>query len=172
MAEIFRTRDVVVFYKGDSYAVALDSALRASGWAGGQAVEWVDSTRDEFLAGRSTGLYGGFLLWGSDEDSDSYISFTNSQPAVGYGVMGLGNWVLSTRTFEMYTYASRQAGPLVPLTYIPGERLVFSLRGLWTKEDEWSLSGDPRGANTFFNANVIQAPTAANKYFMTLQTSI
>jgi len=172
MAEILRTRDVIIFYKGDAYAVTLDAALRASGWSGGQGVSWVDSPLDEFQVGRSTGLYGGFLLWGSDEDADKYTSIIGQQPAVGHAVMGTGNWIISTRIFERYTYASRQAGPLVPLTYASGERLVFSLRGLWTKEDEWALSGDPRGSNGYFNANVMQPPTAQNNFFITLQTGL
>lgn len=172
MTEILRTRDVVVFYKGDAYAVALDDELLTNGWAGGQGVSWVDSPIDDFRVGRSTGLYGGFLLWGSNEDSDQYVSFFEAQLASGYAVMCSGNWLIATRTFERYTYASRQAGPLVSIPYVEGERVVFSLRGLWTKEDEWSLSGDPRGSDGYFNANVVQAPNAANNYFMMLQTSI
>jgi hypothetical protein len=173
MPEIFRTRDVVVLFKGDAYSVAIDPAMRANGWAGGQGVRWVNSPRDEFMVSYSDGLYGGFLLWGSDEDSDKYTAMTEQQPTYGYAIMCAGGWLISTPTFEWYTYASRTGGgPLVRNSYVVGERLVFSLRGLFTREDEWSLAGDPRAPNQWYVASVVQVPTAANNWYMTLQTSI
>ena len=146
--EVARTRDMVVLSKGDAYAVLVDVTMRTGGWQGGQAVVWTDSPRDEFLVTYSDGLYGGIMLWGSNESSDQFISMVEQQPTYGYGVLGTGSWLMSTRTFEQFTYASRTGGgPLVPITYVVGERLRFSLRGYWTNEDEWTLSGDPRAPN-------------------------
>lgn len=167
-----RDRDCYVLFKGDAYAVAVSQAMKTQGWQGGQGVKWIDSPRDEFLTTFSDGLYGGFMLWGSNEDSDTYASLTGNQPEYGFGVLCAGGWLISTRTFERYTWASRQVGPLVPLNYIVGERVRFSLRGYWTKEDEWSLSGDPRGSNGYFIGSVVQAPSADNNFYITLQTSI
>lgn len=116
---------------------------------------------------------GGILLWGSDESSDRYASLTGTQPQYGFGTFCAGGWLLATRTFERYTYASRiGGGPLVPLTYVVGERLVLSLRGWLTKQDEWTLTADPRGANGYYLASVVQAPSADNNYYITVQTSI
>lgn len=167
-----RERDCYVLFKGDAYPVAVSSQMRSAGWQGGQGVQWIDSPRDEFLVTFSDGLYGGFMLWGSNEDSDQYASLTGAQPLYGFGVLCAGGWLISTRTFERYTWASRQLGPLVELTYTVGERVRFSLRGFWTKEDEWALSGDPRGSNGYFVGSVVQAPSADNNYYLTLQTSI
>lgn len=172
MAEVFRTRDVVVFMKGDAFPVALNATLLSQGWAGGQGVQWADSPHDEFLVERSTGRYGGFLLWGSDEDSDRLTAITGYQVISGHGVLCAGGWVIATRTYEKYTWASRQSGPLVENVFTPGQRLVFSLRGLWTPEDEWTLASDPRAPNDFFTANVVRAPSAETNGFVTLQTSI
>jgi len=167
-----RERDCYVLFKGDAYPVSVSQAMRTSGWQGGQGVQWADSALDEFLVTYSDGLYGGFLLWGSNEDSDQYASLTGNQPLYGFGVLCAGGWLIATRTFERYTYASRQLGPLVENSYVVGERLVFSLRGWFTREDEWTLSGDPRGSNGYFIASVVQAPSADNNHYLTLQTSI
>ncbi len=172
MPEIFRTRDVVVLFRGDAYTVNLDPAMVAGGWAGGQGVQWTASTQDEFIVTYSSGLYGGFMLWGSNESSDQFIAYYQQQVRYGYGVMCAGGWLISTSTYERYTYASRLAGPLVPIVYSVGTRLVFSLRGFWTIEDEWTLSGDPRGANTFYTAYVVETPSSSNDFYITLQTSI
>lgn len=172
MTEVIRTRDCIVHFKGDAYAVSVSAGMRTQGWAGGQGVMWADSPRDEFIVTYSDGLYGGFLLWGSDETSDVFTSMTKSQPLYGYGVFCAGGWLISTTTFERYTYASRQSGPLVANVYTAGARLRFSLRGYWTPEDEWTESGDPRGANNFYIANVVQAPSAMNNNYLVLQTSI
>jgi len=167
-----RNRDCVVLFKGDAYAVAVSSQMRAQGWQGGQGVRWDSSSRDEFQVTFSDGLYGGFLLWGSSEDSDQFVSLTGAQPLYGFGLLCTGGWLISTRTFERYTYASRIAGgPLVALNYLVGERVRFSLRGWFTKEDEWTLSADPRGANGYFVGSVVQSPSVAANY-LTLQTSI
>jgi hypothetical protein len=167
-----RERDCFVLFKGDAYPVAVSQAMRTGGWQGGQGVKWVDSPRDEFIVTYSDGLYGGFLLWGSDEESDKFASLTGNQPLYGFGTLGAGGWLISTRTFERYTYTSRLGGPLVENNYLVGERVRFSLRGYWTKEDEWTLTADPRGANGYFVGSVVQAPSADNNHFITLQTSI
>jgi hypothetical protein len=127
---------------------------------------------DEFMVSFSDGLYGGFLLWGSDEDADRYLGMTRNQVAEGYGIFCAGGWVLSTSTYERYTWASRQMGPLVPISYQTGERLRWSNRGWWTNEDEWTLSGDPRAPNDFFTAYVVQVPRVANNFFLVVQTAI
>lgn len=170
--EFPRTRDCFVLFKGDAYPVSTSQTMAAKGWQGGQGVQWVDSVRDEFLVSFSDGLYGGFMLWGSNEPHDQLTSMTGSQPLYGFGTLCAGGWVIATRTFERYTYASRLSGPLIPLVYTAGQRLVFSLRGYWTKEDEWAISGDPRGSNGYFIGNIVQPPTADNNFYLTLQTSI
>ncbi len=167
-----RTRDCYTLFKGDSYTVAVNQAMATSGWAGGQGVMWVDSPRDEFIVGISDGLYGGFMLWGSDEPSDQFTGMTGNEPLYGFGTMCSGGWLVSTLAFEKYTWASRQAGPLVPIVYTVGMRLRFSLRGYWTPADEWTESGDPRAPNNFFVGSIIQAPSVDNNDYLTLQTSI
>lgn len=162
MPEIFRTRDVVVFKKGDTFSVRLNDALLRNGWAGGQLVMWDDCPLDDFQVQYSDGRFGGFLLWGSDEDSDRYVSMVGQQIKYGYAVLGMGGWSISTRTFERFTYASRIAGPpYVPIAYNEGDFLRISLRGLFTPEDEWTLSGDPRAPNNFWAGVCTQAPDPA-----------
>ena len=171
--EIFRTRDTIVFFKGDSYTVTVSDRMRRNGWTGGQAVQWIDSPVDEFLVDYSDGLYGGFLLWGSNESSDQLTAMSLQQPTYGYGVLCAGGWLISTLSFERYTYVSRTGGgPLVPIVYVPGKRLLFSLRGLWTVEDEWFLSLDPRGPNPYYVGSVVEAPSALTSFYLTLQSSI
>jgi hypothetical protein len=163
--DIVRGRDCVVFGKGDAYAVAVNSAMLAGGWAGGQGVQWVDSIDDIFTVTYSVGLYGGFLIWGSDESADQYVSSTRSQLVYGTAVMMAGNALISTSSYEKYTYASRIGpGPLVPLVYIAGEPLYFSLRGLWTKEKEV--------ASNFFTGFVAQVPKPINQFFLGIQTGL
>lgn len=170
--EQFRTRDCVILYKGDAYPVTVDSAMVQGGWSGGQGVQWAGSTKDEFLVTYSDGYYAGFLLWGSDESSDRYTAMTRNQPAYRFATVGAGGWIIMTTSYEKYTWSSRQSGPLVPITYTASDRLVFSLRGYFTNEDEWTLSNDLRKPNNFYIAFVIQAPTAGTGLYMTVQTSI
>lgn len=125
------------------------------------------------MVSASDGLYAGFFLWGSDESSDQFTSMTRQQPTYRYAVIGYGGWMICTGSYERYTYLSRTGGgPLVPLVYNESDRLLFSLRGYWTKEDEWTLSGDPRMPNSYYIGFVSQAPTPARNNFMTIQTSI
>lgn len=172
MSEIFRTRDCVVFYKSDSYTVSLNGPMVTSGWQGGQGVCWVNSPVDDFQMGLSDGEFGGFVLWGSDESSDQFVSFVGNQIEYGFAVLCTGSWLISTSTYERYTYASRQSGPLVPLTYTESDRLTFSLRGYWTNEDEWALSGDPRAPNTNYSGVVVQRPSALNNQYLGVHTTI
>jgi len=173
MPEIFRTRDVVVFGLGIAYPVAINGPLTQNGWAGGQGLSWVDSSLDEFRVGFSDGGRGaGFALWGSNEDSDQLTALTGYQVAYGHLIMGSGSWLLATSTYEQYTYASRLAGPLVPITYTAKEKLYWSLRGLFTNEDEWTLSGDPRAPNVDPVAFVVQIPSALTESYITVQTTL
>jgi hypothetical protein len=162
------TRDVQVLFAGDKYTVSVSETMKRLGWSGGQGVMWADSDRDEFLVDFSTGMYGGFCLWGSNEVPDGLTSMTGSQALYGYTVLCAGNWVFSTTTYEKYTWASRSGGgPLVPIDYQEGQRLVFSSRGYWTPE-----TGDGGGSNTYYIGNIVKAPSAANKWRVTIQSSI
>lgn len=172
MTSFLRERDVVTLVKGNANVVLVDSTLASNGWAGGQGVTWVESVNDEFMVTSSDGTFGGFLLWGSNEDSDQHVSTVGGQTTYRFATMCAGSWIISTRTFERYTWASRQAGPLVALSYQVGERLRFSLRGFFTKEDEWALSGDPRGSNQLFVGSVAQGPSDLTRGYITIQTSI
>lgn len=172
MSEIHRTRDVIVFKKGDCYAVAISPVLAQSGWVGGQGAVWFDAGRDEMTVTGSDGAGQGFLLWGSDEDGDRFTAMTGNQPAYRFAVLGFGGWMISTRSFERYTWASRQAGPLVPLIYAAQDEIVFSLRGLFTNEDEWTLDGDPRAPNDNILGVVVQAPSAVTNEYITLQIRV
>ncbi len=170
--QIPRTRDCYTLVKGETFTVTVDSGLFTHGWAGGVGVQWAHADTDDRLVTLSTGNVAGFLIWGSNESSDLFTAMTQNQPYYKFAVMALGSWVILTPQFEVYTYASRQAGPLVPLTYNPSDRLRFSLRGLWTKEDEFTLSGDPRAPNLLYTGFVAQVPSASTGGYMTIQTSI
>jgi hypothetical protein len=170
--DIVRSRDCVVFLKGEAPAVVVSNTMLQGGWAGGQGVQWADSALDELVVTYSKGLYGGFLIWGSDESADQYISTTRTQLVYHYAVMMKGRALISTVAYEKYTYASRTGpGPLVPLVYQPHDLLYFSLRGLWTKEDELTLSSDPL-APAFFTGFVAQIPKPNNQFFLGIQTSL
>ncbi len=172
MPEIFRTRDTVIFTKGATYPVKTSDALITAGWPGGQGLMWTDDPTGgtEFTVTFADGGRGaGFALWGSNEDSDQFTSMTGIQPIVGYLIMGSGSWIISTSSFEVYTYASRIASPLVPITYKAKQKLYWSLRGLWTIEDEWAASGDPRAPNVDPVGYVIRSPR--NDY-LTIQTTL
>jgi hypothetical protein len=91
-----------------------------------------------------------------------------------YAVLFYGGALISTSSYEVYTYASRIIGPpfLVPIVYAPNDKLLFSLRGYFSKEDEWVLSGDPRAPNTNIVGAVVQIPKPSNNNFLTIQTRI
>lgn len=174
MNEIFRTRDVVCHFKGDAYPVAVDPAMIATGWTGGQGVMWCDSPLDEFRVTYSDGIYGGFLLWGSDESGDMMTGSTGNQLVYGYAILCTGGWIASFNTYERYTWDSRHGigPPNVPIVYTVGERMVFSNRGWFTNEDEFTKTADPRGANNYYVAYVVQVPRALNDWRIVLQTAI
>jgi len=172
--DIVRSRDCVIFGKGDSHIVTVDEAMLQGGWAGGQGVTWVDSPLQDVVVSYSTGLYGGFMLWGSDESADQFVSSTRSQLVhPSSAVMMAGNAIMSTSSYERYTYASRVAGgPYVPLVYTPKDPLFFSRRGLWTNEDEASMAPALPFAPCFFTGFVIQRPAPINQFFLGIQTSL
>lgn len=172
MPEIFRSRDCIVFFKGDSQPVAVSQAMVDGGWPGGQGVQWVDSITDERVVTYSNGLYGGFLVWGSDETGDQYTAMTRQQPQYRYATMLSGGCLIATTSYEKYTYASRTGpGPLVPIVYAVQNILYLSRRGLWTNEDEMTLAGDPL-APAFFTGFVAQVPKELNGFFLGVQTSM
>jgi hypothetical protein len=170
--DLLRSRDCVVFTKGETFAVAVSPAMIAGGWPGGQGVQWVNSTTDEFTVTYSSGLFGGYLIWGSNESADQYTAMTGQQLTYGYAVMVAGRGLISTRSYEQYTYASRLAGPpYVPLVYAASDLLFFSLRGLWTIEDELSLSGSPL-APAMPTGVVAQLPKNVNEFFLGIQVTL
>jgi hypothetical protein len=172
MTERAYTRDVVVLVKDLTYPCRVTAAMSAAGWPGGQGVVWAPTGSDEFLLDFSDGLPAAFLLWGSNEDSDQFVAYTGSQPRYGYAVACVGTWIIATRTFEQYTLQSRLVPPLVENVYIPGTHVKFSLRGLCTSQDEWTISGDPRAPNDNVVGSVIQAPNPSNNNYLMLQTFI
>ena len=169
--DLIRSRDCILWRKDDAQGVRVSAAMRAGGWPGGQGVQWIDPGIDDFVVTYSGGHFGGFLLWGSDESADQYISTTTGPVVYGDAVMLSGSALLSTSSYEQYTYASRLGGPLVALTYAPNDKLYFSLRGLWTKEDELTLSGDPL-APAISVGRVMQVPQEVNQFFLGIQTTL
>jgi hypothetical protein len=160
-----------VFVLDDSTTVVVDSSMVQGGWPGGQGVQWSGSVGDEMLVTYSRGKFGGFLVWGSNEAGDDYAATTRNQPYYQFATMLFGASVLSTSSYERYTLASRLAPPLVPLTYSENDILYFSLRGLWTKEDELTFSGDP-DAPSVPAGIVTQAPQLLNREFLGIQTTM
>jgi hypothetical protein len=170
--DIPRTRDVIIFDKGKTFTVNLNQPMVFGGWKGGQGVQYTAPQNEEPYVTYANGVGSGFLLWGSNEVSDQYTAMTENQVTYAFATMGAGSWLISTATYEKYTYASRTgAGPLVPLVYNASDRLFFSLRGLFTKEDELILSGDPRAPNSVIGyVSQIALPTWND--YLTIQTSI
>ena len=62
-------------------------------------------------------------------------------------------------------------GPFIPLVYQPHQVLYFSQRGLWTYEDELTLSGSPL-APAYHAGWVCQLPKAINEFFLGVQTRL
>jgi len=145
--------------------------MLAAGWSGGQGVMWCPGTNDERTVTFSDGRYGGVLLWGSDEEADQRTAITDSQTTYRFATMLSGGNLISTTTYERYTYASRLVPPLVPIIYSPNDILYLSLRGWWTNEDEATLSGAPY-APDFFTGFVVQVPKASNNFFLSVQTGL
>lgn len=170
--EITRTRDVVVLYKDLAIPVRLDSSLLQAGWPGGQGVQWAPSSSDNLVVMASDGVGAAFLLWGSNEESDQFVSYTQNQLTSTHAVACTGTWIISTSSYESHTYESRQLGPLVANTFVPGEQVFFSYRGLLTPQDEWDVNGDPRAPNPYPVGTVIQVPDSTNNFYLMLQTSL
>jgi len=170
--ELVRNRDVVVLVSDLTIPVMIDETMAQLGWVGGQGVTWAPTSDDNFLATFSDGTYGGFVLWGSNESGDQYVAYTGNQPTYRFAVACVGTWVISTVAYEKYTLQSRLVPPLVPNVFTPEQRLRFSLRGLLTPQDEWSISGDPRAPNNFLVASVIQPPSALNNNYLMVQTTL
>lgn len=174
-SELFRTRDCVVWVKAETVTVSIDAGLVQNGWQGGSGVTFAPITQDQILVTQSNGLGGGFMLWGSNESSDLFTGMTENQPYYGFAVIGMGAWLIATTSFERFTYASRHGpGPLVPIAYTASDRLFFSERGFWTKEDEWTITGDPRAPNDNVVGFVAQVPAQNGDgiFYMTIQVDI
>lgn len=170
MSETLRSRDCVVFHKGDTQTVVVSQSMVNLGWPGGQGVQWATSTIDERIVTFSNGLFGGFLIWGSDEVGDDYASQTRNQPYYRFATLLSGSNILATSSYERYTYASRTGGgPLIPLVYSAQNPLYFSRRGLWTNEEEMTLASDPL-APALSVGVVIQVPKVINRFFLGVQT--
>ena len=170
--ELPRTRDVITLVKGQTFPVALGAGLLGAGWPGGQGVMWIDASYDTFMVDFSDGVPSGFLLWGSNETADQYSAYTENQPTYKFAVLCYGTWLISTSSYERYTYQSRTlGGPLVPIVYNPSDRLLFSLRGLWTNEDEMTLSGALL-APAVHTGFVCQLPKVVNQFFLGVHTRL
>lgn len=164
-----RTRECVVASKGDGYAVRLDPSILT--WSGGQGFRWADSPVDEFMVTITDGYPGGFALFGPNEAQDQLTSMVGNQLEHRFLTMGVGTWLISTTSYERHTYASRLIPPLIPLVYSPNDPLYFSLRGYWTKEDEWTLSGDPRAPSPGVG-RVQMPPSLDTDNYLSLHTAI
>lgn len=171
MAEIFRSRDCVVFIKDSAYTVAISDEMVAGGWPGGQGVQWSGSVRDEFQVTYARGKSAGFLVWGSNEIGDDFTSMTRNQPHWRFATMIEGSALMATSSFERYTISSRLGGPLVPISYSVNQPLYFSLRGLWTNEDELTIISDPQ-APSVQTGYVVQPPKVTNLNFLSIQTTL
>lgn len=161
MPPIDRNRDCIILTKGATFPVHFDAAMVAQGWVGGQGFKYTTPIGLGLpTVTFADGIGSGFVLYGSDESGDNFTALTRNQTQYRFGTGGLGGWVISTVAYEKYTYLSRQGpGPLIPLSYAESSLLYFSLRGYFTVEDEWTLSGDPRAPNTNIVATVCQEPT-------------
>ena len=168
MPEVYRSRDLIVYKKGDAFAVVVTPALAVSGWSAGQGAQWVSSTRDELTVNLSDGLAQSFFLWGSDEMADKFTSMSRNQPTYNFAVVGIGGWIISTSSFEQYTYSTRGLPIPTPITYTPSEDLFYSLSGKLTNEDEWTLSGDPRAPNNNVVGVVTQVPSLVTNNYLTV----
>lgn len=133
-------------------------------------MQWSGSSVDERVVTFSNGLFGGVLIWGSNEAGDDYAAMTRNQPYYRFATMLTGSNILATTSYERYTYASRTGGgPLVSLVYRAQDSLYFSRRGLWTNEDEMTLAGDPL-APALSPGVVVQVPKTSNNHFLGVQT--
>ena len=173
-SQLQRSSNCIVYFMGDNYTVTVSQDMVNGGWPGGQGVMWVDAPPgvDDRVVTYARGVYGGILLDGSDEAWNEYIATTGSQVCYRYATIVCGGSLVSTSTYEHYTYASRTSGgPLIPINYHIGDWLYFSLRGYFTNEDELTLSGDPM-APCFFTGMCAQIPKESNNFYLGVQTSM
>lgn len=172
--ELSRTRECIALVADAAYPVELDSVLARQGFLGGSCCTWTTAEHDTFRVTVSDGTFGGFLLWGSAEDSDRLSAYTENQVVHRFGTMCLGSWLISTVAYERHTLRSRLSGPLVAHTYRVGGRLKISNRGLWypaDAEDEWAVVPHALGTeNPFLVGATVQAPNATNNYHLMIQT--
>lgn len=134
-----------MFHKGDTMPIKISAALAARGWVGGSFVRWVDDGSGEPCVDIANGTYCGFFPFGSNESADQYTAITQSNPKYKIASMFFGGNFLATISYERYTYASRHAGPLVPLVYKVQQFLYVSENGLLTNEDESAPAVNPGG---------------------------
>ena len=153
--ENFLNRDCVILQKGDSVTFKINAALASAGWTGGTLVRWVVDGSGEPCLGLGNGLFAGYLPFGSNESGDQYTSMTRQNPHYHYAVLHSGG-IVATTTYERHTYASRHAGPLVPLVYTPNQTLYVSENGKLTPEDESDAAINPGGL--FPDGSPILAP--------------
>jgi hypothetical protein len=132
---------------------------------------WDDSASDVFQVTFSDGRGSGYLIWGSNEAADQYVSMTTQQTHYRYAILMHSGSIMSTSSYEKYTYASRVAPPLVPIVYQSQDKLYFSLRGLWTNEDEAGLALLPY-APLEPTGRCTQPPKPTNNYFLGVQTTV
>lgn len=169
--DLVRSRDCVIFTKDDTFPVKVSEDMLQGGWPGGQAVQWADASTDDFTVTYAFGRGSGFMVWGSDESADLFTAATRTALTYGFSVMFAGSSLLSTSSYEQYTYTSRLGGPLVPLVYDTNDDLYFSLRGLWTKEDELTLSGSGLAPSPSVG-RVAQVPQDINQHFLGIQAAL
>lgn len=163
--------DLVIETKGGTLPVRLDATLLRDGWRAGQAVIWTSGpSSEELFVTPSDGFACGILF--DSSEGDRLTSMSGNQPYYGSSVLCVGGWLVRTQTYEKYTYASRQSGPLVEIEYTPSSPLYFSLRGFWTLEDEWTLSGDPRAPNSNVYGYVVAPPSTWNLGYLSVQVSL
>jgi hypothetical protein len=84
------SESVEILSTPDRFPVTISSALRNSGWLGGQFVKYVENENNvsEFTVDKSKGVYSsGFLLFGGENYSDprtsTYRNFTSYQNMIG-----------------------------------------------------------------------------------------
>lgn len=168
---VVRNKDVVVLYKGDACVAVPSDSLLVSGWKGGQGLMWTEASTDKFVVSISDGRFSSFAYCGSDETGDRFTGLTMNQVYSKHVTVISGSSLISTSTYEKYTWASRQSGSLVQIVYEPNQQLYFSLRGYWTNEDEATLSGSSHAPNSLAGF-VTTLPKPINNYYLGVQTAI
>lgn len=138
---MIRGRDCIVQMKDWSLPVAVASGFNS--WTGGVGVQWTGTNtgNSRFEVTLGVGQASGILVNGNIEAGDQFTSITDTAGTYRIATLFGGGFVVSTRSFEKYTLASRLVNSQVPLVYVPDTPLYISLRGLWTIEDELTIIG-------------------------------